>query len=158
MLDSHPGLMKHLDRLFSIRLEHCFVEESIKLAQNQSVLLKFRRELKQQDKDIRWRNFTLKNGRVQLLAERYPDWSQRVQQAEQLARASVRERFAQQLAPDMEQERKRVEEQIRQARHSRSDGWESEVIGLEALLAAMEGWDLELDLAGFFSLNGGLIP
>ena len=158
MLDFHPGLMKHLDRLFSIRLEHCFVEESIKLAPNQSVLLKVRRELKQQDKDIKWRNFTLKNGRVQLLAERYPDWSQRVQQAEQLARASVRERFAQQLAPAMEQERKRIEEQIRQARHSRSDGWDSEVIGLEALLAAMEGWDLELDLAGFFSLNGGLIP
>ena len=157
-LGSHPGLIKHLDRVFSVRLEHCFVEDRLKVAQNQSGFLKARREIKEQEKDIKWRNFTLKNGRIQILAERYPDWPQRVQQAEQLARASVRERFAQQLSPAMEQERKRVDEQIRQARLSKSDNWEQEVVGLEALLAAMEGWDLELDLAGFFSLNGGLIP
>jgi ATP-dependent helicase HepA len=157
LLRSHPGLIKHLDRIFAVRPEHCFVSDALNLAQPQSNLLAIRRGLKPEEKNIKWQNFTLKNERVRLLVERYPSWPGLVADAEAGARSAVRERFATALAPSIESERKRIAEQIRQARLSRSDDWEQEVAGLEALLEAINGWDLELDFAGFLSVNGGLI-
>lgn len=159
LLHSHPGLVKHVDRIFAVRLEHCFVQEDLKPAPpNQtSLLLSIRQGLKREDKDIKWRNFTLRNGRTQLLTDRYPDWSNLVVKAEALARSAVREHFTLLLAPAIELERKRIDEQIRQARLSRSDQWEEEVTGLNALMEAVNNWDLELDFAGFLSVNGGLI-
>jgi ATP-dependent helicase HepA len=158
LLGSHPGLVKHLDRIFAVRLGHCFVRENLKPDPNQaSLLLSIRQGLQREDKDIKWRNFTLKNERVQLLTERYPDWPDLVAQAEAVARVAVREHFTLALSSAIELERKRIEEQIRQARLSKSDQWEDEVAGLNALLKAVNDWDLELDFAGFLSVNGGLI-
>ena len=157
LLRSHPGLIKHLDRIFAVRPEHCFVSDALKLPENQTTLLTFRRGLKPEEKNIKWQNFTLKNERVRLLAERYPSWPDLVAQAEAAARSAVRERFGLALSPSIESERKRIEEQIRQARLSQSDDWEQEVAGLNALLEAISGWDIELDFAGFLSVNGGLI-
>jgi len=158
LLGSHPGLLKHLDRIFAVRLGHCFVTEALNPAHKQSSLLQsIRQGLKPEDKDIKWRNFTLNNGRTQLLTDRYPDWSNLVTQAEAVARSAVRDHFTLALASAIELERKRIEEQIRQARLSQSDQWEHEVAGLNALLEAVNAWDLELDFAGFLSVNGGLI-
>jgi ATP-dependent helicase HepA len=158
LLRSHPGLIKHLDRIFAVKPEHCFVSDALKLPENQTPFLTFRRGLKPEEQNKIWQNFTLKNERVRLLAERYPNWPDLVADAEAAARAAVRERIAIALSPSIESERKRIEEQIRQARLSHSDDWEQEVAGLEALLEAINGWDLELDIAGFLSVNGGLIP
>lgn len=158
LLASHPGLVKHLNRLFAVRLEHRFVREDLQLDPDQaSLLLSIRRGLKREDKDIKWHNFTLRNGRTQLLTDRYPSWPQLVAQAETVARSAVREHFTLALASAIGLEHKRIEEQIRQARLSQSDQWEKEVAGLHALLEAVTDWDLELDFAGFFSVNGGLL-
>lgn len=157
ILQSHPGLTKHLDRVFAVRLEHCFVKEDLSVPKDQATLLKIRRSLQHHEKDLKWQNFTLKNARVQLLAERYPDWAALVARAEDAARSAVRERLTLVLSPVIEAEHKRIQEQIRQARLSQSDEWREEVAGLEALLKAISGWDLDLDLAGFLSVNGGLI-
>lgn len=157
LLKSHPGLVKHLDRIFAVRLEHCFVSDAMRVAQNQSYFLAIRRGLKPEKKNIEWQNFTLKNAKVQLLAERYPDWADLVTKAESAARSAVRERLTLILSPAIEAEHKRIQEQMRQARLTQSDGWEQEVAGLDSLLEAITGWDLELDIAGFLSVNGGLI-
>ena len=156
-LESHPGLVKHLERVFAVRIEHCFVGEDLRVAKEQVELLRIRKALQLGDKDLRWHNFTLRNNRVQLLPERYPNWAGLVARAEAAARSEIRERFKQLLCRVIEAEGQRIQEQIRQARLSQSDEWEQEVAGLEALLEAISGWDLEMDIAGFLSVNGGLI-
>ena len=159
LLGPYPGLLKHLDRIFAVRLGHCFVTETLQPDPDQATLLQsIRQGLKREDKDTKWRNFTLKNGRVQLLMERYPDWSNLVAQAETVARSAARDHFTLALASAIDVESKRIEEQIRQARLSKSDQWEDEVAGLNALREAINRWDLELDFAGFLSVNGSLIP
>ena len=81
-----------------------------------------------------------------------------VAQAETVARSAARDHFTLALASAIDVESKRIEEQIRQARLSKSDQWEDEVAGLNALREAINRWDLELDFAGFLSVNGSLIP
>jgi hypothetical protein len=57
----------------------------------------------------------------------------------------------------MESEFSRIDEQIRQATVSRTDGWEEEIEGFETLRHSLGGWDLKLDTVGFLSINGGII-
>jgi len=158
LLESYPGLIKHLDRLFAVKMGHCFVSETLTQDTKQtSLLLSIRKGLTREGKDTIWRNFTLRNGRAQLLTERYQNWLSLVGQAERLARETAREHFKQSLATAIDHEHKRIAEQIRQASISKSDGWEEEVAGLNALIEGVKEWDLELDFAGFLSVNGGLI-
>ena len=96
---------------------------------------------------------------MQLLADYYanPGWEALVNRAETLARLQVKNHFSLSLAVVFESERARIVEQIRQAKVAMAEGWEDEITGLEALLGAINGWDVELDIAGFLSVNGGIM-
>lgn len=159
LLIQHQGLLKHLDRVFAVRVEHCFIGEDLKPASDDFGLLCTRRSLTNDGHNETWRNFTLNNTRVQLLADNYANvgWEELVNHAEALARSQAKAHFALTLAGVFESERARIVEQIRQAQIAGADGWEDEIAGLEALLLAISGWDVELDAAGFLSVNGGII-
>lgn len=160
LLLQHPGLLKHLDRVLAVRVEHSFIGEDLKPAADNAGLFSIRKSLANDAKDDTWRNFTLNNTRVQLLADYYanPGWEALVNRAEALARSQAKDHFALSLAAVFESERARIVEQIRQAKLAGADDWEDEIAGLEALLRAINEWDLELDTAGFLSINGGIIP
>ena len=160
LLIQHPGLLKHLDRVLAVRLEHCFIGEDLNPAADNQGLLSIRKSLANDAKDDTWRNFTLNNTRVQLLENYYASsgWEALVIRAEILARSVVRDRFSLSFAAVFESERARIIEQIRQAKVAAADDWEDEIAGLDALLLAINGWDVELDTAGFLSVNGGIIP
>jgi ATP-dependent helicase HepA len=160
LLLKHPGHLKHLDRVFAVRPEHCFIGEDLQLASDNSQLLNLRRSFTNDTKDEAWKNFTLNNTRTQLLADRYtnPGWEALVNQAEAKARIEAKRHFSLSLATILDTESARIAEQIRQAQVARADGWEDEVVGLETLLMAINEWDVELDTVGFLSVNGGIIP
>jgi ATP-dependent helicase HepA len=160
LLDKHPGLVKHLDRVMAFRTEHIFVGEDAQLAGNATTLLAIRRSFTKEGHNLTWFNFTLQNTRAQLLADYYAQsrWENLVAQMEGVARKQARVHFAAVLSDVIRTEFARIEEQIRQATIANADGWEDEVAGLEALRAAITGWDVELDIAGFLSINGGIIP
>lgn len=160
LLAQHPGLLKHLDRVMAVRVEHCFIGEDLKPAADNAALLNIRKSLSLDGHDVTWRNFTCNNMRVQLLADHYanPGWDTLTKRAEARARLKAKEHFTLSLAPGLESERDRINEQIRQAKGAKSDGWQDEVAGLEALIRVVTEWDLELDAAGFLSVNGGIIP
>lgn len=160
LLIQHPGLVKHLDRIFAVRVEHWFIGEDLMPPADNSELLSIRRSLSEEGKNDLWRNFTLNNTRVRLLADNYANvgWESLVNRAEKVARSHAKDHFALSLAGIFESERVRIDEQIRQAKLAGAAGWEDEIAGLEALLLAINGWDVELDTAGFLSINGGIIP
>jgi hypothetical protein len=160
LLLQHPGHLKHLDRVFAVRTEHIFIGEDLKPAPNGSELLILRKSLTNDKKDAIWNNFTLNNTKVQLLADHYAQhgWEKLVAGAESMARIQVKEYFSLSLATILETESARITEQIRQAKVACADGWEDEIAGLEALLLAVNEWDVELDTTGFLSVNGGIIP
>jgi hypothetical protein len=159
LLNAHPGLMKHLDRIFAVPINHCFIREDLKYAENTPELLRIRKSLTMEGHNRIWHNFTLQNNKVQLLANNYAQagWGTLVTGAEGIAREKSKEFYKSKFTPVFEAEHSRIEEQIRQARTSQSDGWEDEIEGLEALQEAISGWYVELDTAGFLSVNGGLI-
>jgi len=158
-LAKHPGLVKHLDRILSIRSAHIFVSDGGQLPEDGAALLNIRRKLKREDKERNWWNFTVNNNRVQLLASRYgaAKWQELVNRLEQISCKQAKKIFSEALAPAIEAEQSRIAEQIRQAKVSKSDGWEEEIAGFEALCQAINGWEIELEAAGFLSVNGGLI-
>lgn len=158
LLASHPGLVKHLERVLAVRVEHCFVGDDCQAAPDGAALLHIRRSLSMAAHNQTWWNFTVNNLRVQLLVDRYgnPGWEILVRRAEALARSKARAHFSLSLSPALESEGVRIAEQIRQAEAAKADGWEDEVAGLVALLGAIRDWDLELDTAGFLSVNGGI--
>lgn len=160
LLLQHPGHLKHLDRVFSLRAEHSFIGEDLKIATNANELLSLRKSLTNETKDKTWNNFTLNNTKVQLLAERYanPGWETFVNRAEAIARTHAKQQLELSLTTVLETERARIAEQIRQANVAKADGWDDEIAGLKALLLAINEWDVELDTAGFLSINGGIIP
>ena len=159
LLAHHPGLVKHLARVFAVRAEHCFIGDDLHPAQDSADLLNIRKSLEADGHDQTWWNFTMNNTRFQLLSDRYanPGWETLVKRAELLAHKQTKERLALSLSPALESERIRIAEQIRQAVGSKADGWMDEVAGLESLLRALNEWDLELDTAGYLSVNGGII-
>jgi len=158
LLAKHPGLANHLDRIFTYRLEHCFITENCEPAPDHTVLLKLRKSLKAEDKDRTWWNFTTRNTRIRFLEERYvnPGWGSLVNKAEDVARTLTRNLMSEIMAPALEFERARIGEQIRQSKAANSDDWQEEIVGLELLLRAINEWDLELDIVGFLSVNGGI--
>lgn len=160
LLSQHSGLLKHLERVFAVRNEHCFIGEDLKPTADAPALLSIRKSLTNDGHNNVWRNFTLNNTRIQLLINFYSNigWEALVKKAEAVARSWAKEHFSLSLSTVLASERARVEEQIRQARVSRADDWEDEVAGLNAFLLAISEWDVELDTAGFLSVNGGIIP
>ena len=160
LLDKHPGLVKHLNRVMSIRPVHIFVGEDAQPSANSAALLTVRRSLTTDGHNITWFNFTLQNTRVQLLADYYAHagWENLVSQVENVACKQARDHFAVVLSDAIKVEFSRIDEQIRQAKIAKADEWEDEIAGLEALRGAIKGWDVELDIAGFLSINGGIIP
>jgi ATP-dependent helicase HepA len=159
LLKSYPGLANHLDRIFAVRTESCFIGEDLTLATDDGPLLKLRWSLKPHDHDKSWWNFTLKNQRIALINNRYTaaGWPDLLSKAEKKARKLARVRIAEALDPALASERTRIEEQVRQAKAARAADCKDEVEGLSQLLRALDEWDLELDIAGFLSINGGLI-
>jgi hypothetical protein len=160
LLEHHPGLIKHLERVLDIRPEHVFIGEDLTHPADQAALLSLRKGLTRDGQNRSWSNFTLKNGRSQLLADYYAkkDWSTLVSQTEEKAQEQARLLFSVALEMAVRNESIRVAEQIRHAYTSKSTGWEEEIAGLEALLDALSKWEVRLDIAGFLSINGGLIP
>ena len=159
LLASYPGLVNHLDRIFAVRLEHCFVSEELQPVADSASLLALRRSLALEGHNATWWNFTLKNERVSLLQDRYASvgWSPLVLKAEQRARDLARACLAEALSSSLESERARIAEQMRQSEAAKADDWKDEVAGLKQFLRAISEWDLELDIAGFLSVNGGVI-
>ena len=159
LLASYPGLVNHLDRIFAVRTEHCFIGEDLEPATDNPALLTLRKSFKLEEKDLKWWNFTLRNQRVTLLQDRYdpPGWSALVSNVEHTARVHARARLSGALAPAFEAEHARIAEQIRHSEAAKADDWQDEVAGLKQLLRAISEWDLELDIAGFLSVNGGII-
>jgi len=159
LLKQHSGLLKHLDRVLAVRGEHVFVSEVGQVESDVAGFFAVRKSLKREAKDLTWWNFTLKNEQVKLLSDRYavPGWEVLVNRSEAVARSLAKARLSLVLAPAFDEERLRIEEQVRQAKSARADGWEDEIRGLESLLLAMEEWDVELDVAGFLSINGGIM-
>ena len=159
LLDKHPGLLKHLDRVLAVRTGHFFIGEDCNLAIDDSALLTLRKALPKNEHNQSWFNLTLKNGKVQLLEDYYanPGWKILIAQAEKRARNQAKEHFTTALSAVMESEFSRIDEQIRQATVSRTDGWEEEIEGFETLRHSLGGWDLKLDTVGFLSINGGII-
>lgn len=160
LLLPHPGLIKHLDRVFAVRTEHCFIGEDLKSPADNLEILAIRKTLSNETKDEIWRNFTLNNTRVQLLADYYanPGWEQLVHRAETIARQKIKAHFSLILGSALEAEQTRIAEQIRQAQVAGTVDCEDEIAGLKALMCALNEWDVELDIAGFLSLSGGIIP
>lgn len=160
LLRSHPGLLKHLDRVLAVRTECCFIREDLTPAPDTQELLGIRKSLGIKGHNDTWRNFTLSNGRTQLLLDFYSNigWEALINRAEAVARTQVAAHYALSLVPVLKLEEARIREQIRQAKDALSDGWKDEIAGLEALLHAINNWNLDLDTVGFFSVNGGLIP
>ena len=160
LLGNHPGLIKHLERVLAVRIEHVFISDTCQISEDGASLLNIRRSLKREDQKQTWWNFTSNNEKVQLLSDRYAvaGWESLVFQAEARARECARKRFSETLTTALEGEQVRIAEQIRQARVAKADGWEDEVAGLEALAQAIGGWEIELDMAGFLSVNGGITP
>jgi ATP-dependent helicase HepA len=159
LLRSYPGLVNHLDRVFAVRLEHCFIAEDLSPASDTGPLLTLRRSLRPQDHNSTWWNFTLNNQRITLLQDRYTAaaWPVLLSKAEHKARELARTRLAEALEPLFTAERARIAEQVRQSEAAKADDWQEEVAGLNHLLRALDEWDLELDIVGFLSVNGGLV-
>lgn len=158
-LQKYPGLSKHLDRIFAVRVGHFFIQENMEPVENGLELLRLRRSLANGDKNRTWNNFTLNNTKVQLLAEYYATqgWESLVKRSESIARLKAKEHFKGILIPVLKDELARINEQMRQAKVSKADDREDEDEGSLALVNAIHGWDLELDIAGFLSVNGGII-
>ena len=159
LLEQHPGLIKHLDRVLDSRPEHLFIDEDLTNPPDQGGLLALRKSFAREAKNQSWFNFTLKNGRGQLLADYYAkkNWSDLVSNAEKKARSLAKLHFSDVLEPAIQNELARINEQIRQAAISKCAGWDEEVAGLEALRNALHDWEVRLDTAGFLSVNGGII-
>jgi hypothetical protein len=158
LLGGHAGLLNQLDRVFSSRREHCFIGEDKLAAPDSDVLLKLRGSLKKETKDRLWWNFTANNGRAEILERFYvtTGWAALVTEVEDLAKGLVRARYKESLASALETEHARISEQIRQLTTVKPDGWEDEVASVELLGKAIDEWDIELEGAGYFSVNGGL--
>jgi ATP-dependent helicase HepA len=158
LLGDHSGLLNQLDRIFTCRIEHCFIGEDSVPAPDVDALLKLRRSLKKETKDRVWWNFTAKNGRAESLEGFYAGkgWAALVAENEQLARALVRERYKESLASALETEHARIAEQVRQLKVVKPDGWEEDLASVELFGKAIDAWDVELEGAGYFSINGGL--
>src|SRR5665213_67035 len=158
LVGGYSGLVNQLERVFSNRTEHCFIGENKIAAPDSDVLLKLRRSLKKETKDRLWWNFTGNNGRADILSAFYAaaGWASLVTEVEKLARELVRERYKESLAPALDAEHARMAEQVRQLMVVKHEGWEEEVASVELLGRAIDEWDVELEGAGYFSVNGGL--
>ena len=158
LLGDHSGLLNQLDRIFSCRIEHCFIGEDNIPAPDSDALLKLRRSLKKETKDRVWWNFTANNGRAESLESFYVSkgWAALVTENEQLARELVRKRYKESLTSALEIEHARITEQVRQLMVVKPDGWEEDLASVELFGKATDEWDVELEGAGYFSINGGL--
>ena len=159
LLQNYPGLIKHLDRIFALKKCFIFVDESLSSAEEKSDFVKLLASLTEETKNRSWWNFTLNNTKVQLLARQYENsgWADLVKSAENKANRHARIVFKQKLEPVVVKERERINEQIRQASLSKSDDHMAEIAGLNSLLEVINSWNIELDTAGFLSINGGII-
>lgn len=152
-----PSLANQLDRVFAFRLERIWVKEDVTLAKAPEQLSAIRRQCQKANKDRSWWNLTKEKGEAleSFYAER--GWSQVLAECHDFACDSARQRFAGLLSEPIRIERTRLDEQQRQLAALRPPGWKEESAAVERLRAALEGWTVELDSAGFFSVNGGVL-
>ena len=160
-LSLYPGLIKHLSRVLSVKMVHCFVgEKKNVLPEEQGQgLLTIRNESwrKSSGKGPGWCDMGASKEKLELLTQRYEDWSDLFTESENIARGEVKKRLDGQLLDAIKIEKTRIDEQIRQAILSKSDQWEDEVSGYKLLKETLDNWDLEIDFAGFLSINGNVV-
>jgi hypothetical protein len=144
-----------LDYLFAERIEHCFVHENGKVKEPPGDLLRLRRSFDKQNKGKIWKNLT--KGKADLLSDHYSNWDELLRTIEKTARKHVHQRYNQILTPKIEEQLKCIDEQIRKLQFAKPDGCEDQAQDLCRLKEVLTDWDLELDIAGFLSINGGIL-
>ncbi len=82
------------------------------------------------------------------------DWQEKTRAAYELARAGAQRHFAEHLAGDLGAEQSRLQELERQVRR---EGGTQELAPIAALRQALLNWSVELDSAGFLSVNGNIL-
>jgi ATP-dependent helicase HepA len=154
-LGNNLGLVNQARQLFEVTPLHLFCRYlEPGLEADGSALRALRESLDRKDKDRTWWNLTKMKAvqlQEQLLAQ---DWQQKVRAAYDLARAEAVRHFAAQFAGDLGAEQARLEEIERQVRR---EGGTEELGPIAALRQALQNWKVELDSAGFLSVNGNIL-
>jgi hypothetical protein len=155
-LGANLGLVNQARQLFEVPPVHLFCRYyEPALEPDGSSLRALRESLERKDKDRTWWNLTKMKAvqlQEQLLAQ---DWQQKVRAAYDLARAAAERHFAEQFAAELGAEQARLEELERQVRREGAAAQELEPIA--ALRQALRNWKVELDSAGFLSVNGNIL-
>ena len=120
-----------------------------------SNFLKLRRSFDRQNKGRVWKNITKE--KATFLSSKYSNWEAILRTVEKIARGHVFERYTQILAPKIEAQTINIDEQIRKLQNAKPDDWEDQVQALDQLKIALTTWELELDIVGFLSVNGGVL-
>jgi hypothetical protein len=154
-LGNNLGLLNHARQLFEVTPFHLFRRyHDVGLEPDGSALRALRESLDRKDKDRTWWNLTKMKAvelQEQLLAQ---DWQQKVRAAHDLARAEAQRHFAEHLAGDLAGEQRRLDELGRQVQR---EGATLELGPIAALRQALLNWKVELDSAGFLSVNGNIL-
>lgn len=154
-LGNNLGLVNQARQLFEVTPLHLFCRYlEPGLETDGSALRALRESLDRKDKDRTWWNLTKMKAvqfQEQLLAQ---DWQQKVRSAYELTRAEAERHFAAQLAGDLAAEQARLDEIERQVRR---EGGTEELGPIAALRQALLNWKVELDSAGFLSVNGNIL-
>lgn len=154
-LGNNLGLVNQARQLFEVTPLHLFCRyHEVGLEPDGSALRSLRESLDRRDKDRTWWNLTKMKAvhlQEQLLAQ---DWQQKVRAAYDLARAEAQRHFAEHLAGDLGAEQGRLQELERQVKR---EGGAQELAPIAALRQALLNWKVELDSAGFLSVNGNIL-
>ena len=154
-LGNNLGLVNQARQLFEVTPLHLFCRYHVPgLEPGGSTLRALRESLDRKDKDRTWWNLTKMKAvqlQEQLLAQ---DWQQKVRAAYDLARAEAQRHFAEHLAGDLVAEQGRLQELERQVKR---EGGAQELGPIAALRHALLNWKVELDSAGFLSVNGNIL-
>jgi ATP-dependent helicase HepA len=156
-MGSELTLANQLDRIFAFHLERIWVKEDVTLAKSPEQLLAIRRLCQKANKEHGWWNLTKEKGAAieNFYAER--GWGQLLAECHDFARSAARERISGLLSETLRNERARLDEQQRQLAALKPPGWTEDSAAIDRLRAALDGWTVELDSVGFFSVNGGLL-
>ena len=149
------GYQNLLDYLFAERVEHCFVDEKGKVKEPPNEFLRLRRSFDNKNKIRIWKNITKQKS--VLLSNFYPNWNELLRSSEEIARTHIHERYIAILSPKIERQINNIDEKIRKLKTAEPTGWNDQIQALEKLKDALVKWELELDIVGFLSINGGIL-
>jgi ATP-dependent helicase HepA len=157
-LGSNLGLQNRARQYFNFRPVHVFCGLKGTIVEDAEYLLAIRQNLRHDDKDKLWHNFTghRANQLATLVASslKSPDWQSTVEDNCTVAKSYARQSCAQFVTPIVGEVITVLESQIANVRHIDSDS--KYIQPLVDLRDAISDWDLELDAIGFLSLNMGI--